>query len=98
MTDSNCIHIVYIIIDDFMNYSNSDPVHALLPCTYRNPEYRAYKNSTPPLIPFVPSLYKKMNKWVKLIFCCEFPFYTIDTDKEEEVQGEKQPAIKKDLA
>ena len=42
---------------------------------HRNPDYIKYKKSTPPLIPGITPLYRITPYVLKLIFCCEFPFY-----------------------
>lgn len=56
----------------------------------RNPGYQTYKECTSPLLPLPPPLYKRINKWVKVIFCCEFPFYKVKME-EEPVKDEKSP-------
>lgn len=43
--------------------------------THSDPDYKVYKSSTPPLLPGISSLYLKTPYCLKLIFCCEFPFY-----------------------
>lgn len=43
--------------------------------THSDPDYKEYKSSTPPLLPGISSLYHKTPYCLKLIFCCEFPFY-----------------------
>lgn len=40
-----------------------------------NPEYRAYKNRTSPLIPLPPALYGSLPKFLKAMFLFEFPLY-----------------------
>ncbi len=42
----------------------------------KDPVYRAYKRSVPPLVLFVPQLYRRFPPLLKLAFCCEFPFYS----------------------
>lgn len=48
-----------------------------------NMKYQQYKDSTSPLIPLPPSMYKEIPKIIKLI-CCEFPLYNWMQDEEEE--------------
>ncbi|XP_024394765.1 uncharacterized protein [Physcomitrium patens] len=40
-----------------------------------NPEYRAYKHRTSPLIPLPPTLYGSLSKTLKTVFLFEFPLY-----------------------
>lgn len=42
----------------------------------KDPEYRAYKKSVPPYVPFIPALYAKMPSLLKCFVCFEFPFYS----------------------
>jgi len=42
----------------------------------KDEDYREYKRSTTPFVLFLPALYKKFPKGLKLLFCCEFPFYS----------------------
>ena len=49
-------------------------MHTLM-STHSNKDYIKYKKSTPPLIPGIPPLYRITPYLLKLIFCCEFPFY-----------------------
>jgi steroid 5-alpha reductase family enzyme len=44
----------------------------------KDADYRAYKMSVPPFVLFIPALYKRFPYAAKLIFCCEFPFYSTD--------------------
>lgn len=48
----------------------------------KNPDYISYKQSTPPLIPAVPVLYRQTPYWLKLIFCLEFPFYSYAKEEQ----------------
>mmetsp|Transcript_3892 Transcript_3892/g.5559 ORF Transcript_3892/g.5559 Transcript_3892/m.5559 type:complete len:320 (-) Transcript_3892:205-1164(-) len=45
-------------------------------------EFMEYFTSTPPLIPFIPIIYKNMPNFVKCLLCCEFPMYAYDEKKE----------------
>ena len=50
---------------------------------HSNPEYVDYKKSTPPLIPGIPPLYRLTPYPLKLLFCCEFPCYSIKPAEED---------------
>lgn len=56
--------------------------------SHSNPDYIKYKKSTPPLLFGVPPLYRVTPYILKLIFCCEFPFYFVKP--ESDVEGKKQ--------
>lgn len=45
-----------------------------------NPEYLAYKEKTPPLVPFIG--YSCLPSVLKLLCCCEFPLYNKTGDSE----------------
>lgn len=51
---------------------------------HRNPDYIKYKNSTPLLLPGIPPLYRVTPYVFKLLFCCEFPFYSVKPDGESD--------------
>jgi len=55
------------------------------------PVYREYKNRTSPLILVPPPLYAALNKYIKAIFCCEFPIYNKMSDEPGEGSYIKQP-------
>lgn len=55
-----------------------------------NADYRRYKKSVPPFIPFFPSLYAKMPYAVKLIFFFEFPMYA-QGFQEDGSEGTEDP-------
>lgn len=57
-----------------MNYILTSIIYYLF---HSDPEYIKYKQSTPPLIPGIPPLYRVTPYFLKLIFCCEFPFYSV---------------------
>ncbi|EDQ92234.1 uncharacterized protein MONBRDRAFT_14354 [Monosiga brevicollis MX1] len=44
--------------------------------------YLRYRERTPPLIPFIPYLYKRMPLWTKRLFCFELPMYEYDPEQE----------------
>jgi hypothetical protein len=61
----------------------------------KDENYRAYKRSTPPFVMFLPFLYKKFPKGLKLLCCCEFPFYSngfppdgFEVDSEPSIQSD----------
>lgn len=54
------------------------------------PIYREYKDRTSPLILLPPPLYAALNKYIKAIFCCEFPFYNKMADEPGEASYIKQ--------
>merc|ERR1712146_687 len=43
--------------------------------------YLRYRERTPPLIPFIPYLYKRMPLWTKRLFCFELPMYEYDPEQ-----------------
>lgn len=51
-----------------------------------NPDYQRYKASVPPLIPWVPYIYRLTPYPLKLIFCCEFPFYRAEPQPQKETE------------
>mmetsp|Transcript_37941 Transcript_37941/g.60930 ORF Transcript_37941/g.60930 Transcript_37941/m.60930 type:complete len:276 (+) Transcript_37941:351-1178(+) len=53
-------------------------------------EFLEYFSSTPPLIPFVPFLYKLLPTWFKCFFCCEFPMYAHSELKEQILPGDQK--------
>ena len=57
---------------------------------HSNPDYIKYKQSTPPLLFGIPPLYRVTPYFLKLLFCCEFPFYFVKT--ELDVEEKKQTA------
>ena len=60
----------------------------------RNPDYRKYKNSTPPLLPGIPPLYRVTPYFLKLLFCCEFPFYAVQAESLDEGAGSARESDK----
>ncbi len=58
--------------------------------SHSNPDYVKYKKSTPPLVFGIPPLYRVTPYALKLLFCCEFPFYFVKT--ESDAEGNKQTA------
>lgn len=57
--------------------------------THRFPGYHKYKKSTPPLIPGIPPLYLITPRCLKLIFCCDFPFYNSLEPLDDELTEER---------
>lgn len=53
----------------------------------KNPEFREYKASVPPFVPFFPPVYRICPSPLKLIFCCEFPFYNTGFPDDAEIQA-----------
>ena len=76
---NTCYHILDEVLSALVNYAF---------IFYRNPDYQEYKVSTSPIVPFIPALYKRMNKWLKMLFCCEFPFYSNKIKVDEEKGSE----------
>uniref|UniRef100_A0A0G4HP23 Uncharacterized protein n=1 Tax=Chromera velia CCMP2878 TaxID=1169474 RepID=A0A0G4HP23_9ALVE len=43
-----------------------------------------YMESVPPIIPFVPVLYRLFPRWLKMLICFEFPMYQYSPSSDEE--------------
>ena len=56
--------------------------------SHSNPDYVKYKKSTPPLLFGIPPLYYVTPYVLKLLFCCEFPFYSVKPEPED-IEGKK---------
>lgn len=59
-------------------------IDIVMHCTPSNPDYLRYKESTAPVVPWVPPFYRHTPYCLKLTFCCEFPFYTFKVDDPKE--------------
>lgn len=62
--------------------------------SHSNPDYIKYKKSTPPLLFGIPPLYHMTPYVLKLLFCCEFPFYSVKP--ESDVEAEKTAGEERD--
>ena len=50
-----------------------------------DPAYQEYKRATPILVPGLPCCYRHVPSLIKVVFCCEFPFYAIKRNAEDPI-------------
>lgn len=65
---------------------------------HSDPEYQDYRKSVSPLIPWIPPLYRHTPYPLKLIFCCEFPFYSCECKSDAKTMETQQGREDKDFS
>ena len=63
------------------------------PCS--DPEYQLYLSSVSPLVPWAPPLYRLTPYPLKLLFCCEFPFYKASPEPSSNKPETESPVVDK---
>ena len=58
-----------------------------------DPDYKQYLKSVSPLVPWIPVLYRYTPYPLKLVFCCEFPFYQPSSQSEQDQEKGRSTGV-----